>query len=78
MTRISRAARGYSTPAALVGVAALADKSIRIAVKPWVGVPDYVPAAAEINQAIVEKFGAAGVEYPRAAREIRVIGSSQP
>ena len=71
-------ARVLQEPAALVGVAALADKSIRIAVKPWVGVPDYVPAAAEINQAIVEKFGAAGVEYPRAAREIRVIGSSQP
>jgi small conductance mechanosensitive channel len=69
-------ARVLQEPAALVGVAALADKSIRIAVKPWVGVPDYVPAAAEINEAIVEKLGAAGVEYPRAAREIRVIGSS--
>ena len=71
-------ARVLQEPAAIIGVAALADKSIAIAVKPWVGVPDYVPAAAEINQSIVEKFGVAGVEYPRAAREIRVIGSSQP
>jgi len=71
-------ARVLKDPAPLVGVATLADKSIGIAVKPWVKVPDYVAAAAEINQAIVEKFGAAGVEYPRAAREIRVIGSSQP
>jgi small conductance mechanosensitive channel len=75
---VQASARVLQEPAALIGVAALADKSIGIAVKPWVKVPDYVPAAAEINQAIVEKFGEAGVEYPRAAREIRVIGSSQP
>jgi small conductance mechanosensitive channel len=71
-------ARVLREPAALVGVVTLADKSIGIAVKPWVKVPDYVPAAAEINQAIVEKFGAARVEYPRSAREIRVVGSVQP
>ncbi len=71
-------ARILKDPAALVGVATLADKSIGIAVRPWVKVPDYVAAGAEINQAIVEKFGAAGVEYPRAAREIRVIGGAQP
>lgn len=70
-------ARVLREPAALIGVAALADKSIAIAVKPWVAVPDFVLGAAEINQAIVEKFGAAGVEYPRAAREIRIIGSPQ-
>ena len=71
-------ARALKDPAAIVGVTTLADKSIGIAVKPWVKVPDYVQAGAEINQAIVEKFGQAGVEYPRAAREIRVIGGAQP
>ncbi|MGA8007557.1 MAG: mechanosensitive ion channel [Burkholderiales bacterium] len=70
-------ARALKDPAAIVGVTTLADKSIGIAVKPWVKVPDYLPAGAEINQAIVEKFGQAGVEYPRAAREIRVIGGAQ-
>ncbi|HUJ86693.1 MAG TPA: mechanosensitive ion channel [Burkholderiales bacterium] len=71
-------ARVLQEPAAQVGVTTLADKSIGIAVRPWVKVPDYVPAGAEINLAIVEKLGAAGVEYPRAAREIRVIANSQP
>jgi len=75
---VQASARVLQEPAALIGVAALSDKSIGISVKPWVKVPDYVPAAAEINRAIVEKFGAAGVEYPRAAREIRVIEGSQP
>lgn len=62
-------------PAYIVGVAALADKSIRIAVKPWVKVPDYLPAGAEINRAIVERISAAGVDYPGAAREIRVVSA---
>jgi len=70
--------RVLKDPAAIVGVTALADKSIGIAVRPWVKVPDYVAAGGEINQTIVERFGQAGVEYPRAAREIRVIGSAQP
>jgi small conductance mechanosensitive channel len=71
-------ARALKDPAPLVGVTTLADKSIGIAVKPWVKVPDYVPARAEIYQAIVSGFGQAGVEYPRAAREIRVIGEARP
>lgn len=66
-------ARVLHEPAAVVGVTTLADKSIGIAVKPWVAVIDVVPAAAEINQAIVARFGAAGVEYPTPAREIRVV-----
>jgi small conductance mechanosensitive channel len=63
-------------PAYIVGVAALADKSIRIAVKPWVKVPDYLPVGAEINRAIVERISAAGVDYPGAAREIRVVSAA--
>ena len=59
-------------PAAVVGVSTLADKSIGIAVKPWVAVTDSVLAAGEVNQAIVANFGAGGVEYPNAAREIRI------
>lgn len=63
-------------PAYIVGVAALADKSIRIAVKPWVKVPDFLPAGAEINRAIVERISAAGVDYPGAAREIRIVSAA--
>ena len=36
--------------------------------------PDVGPAGAEINQAIVEKFGAAGVDYPASLRELRLVG----
>ena len=61
-------------PEPVVGVKALGDASISIAVCPWVKVPDVGPASAEINQAIVEKFGAAGVDYPASLRELRLVG----
>ncbi len=65
--------RVLKEPAAVIGVNALANASIGIAVKPWVKVPDYVPAGAEINRAIVEKFRAAGVDYPASLREMRIV-----
>ncbi len=71
-------ARVLKEPAAIVGVKALADATICIAVKPWVQVPDYGPAGAEINLAIVEKFRAAGVDYPASLRELRVVGGVPP
>lgn len=70
--------RVLAEPAYIVGVASLADKTISIAIKPWVKVPDFLPAGAEINRAVVEKLAAAGVDYPGAAREIRLVGSLGP
>ena len=64
--------RVLKEPEALIGVSTLADASIVIAVKPWVKVPDYGPAGAEINRAIVERLRAAGVVYP-GMREVRLV-----
>jgi small conductance mechanosensitive channel len=59
-----------------LGVSALADSSINIAIKPWVAVGDYGPAAAEINQAIVERFREQGISIPFPQREIRVLNGN--
>jgi small conductance mechanosensitive channel len=62
-----------------IGVAALADSSINIAVKPWVTVNDYGPAGAEINLAIVERFREQGISIPFPQREIRILnGNGSP
>ncbi len=66
--------RVLTQPAAVIGVSALADASIGIAVKPWVKVPEYGAAAAEINRAIVAKFRDAGVDYPASLRDMRIVG----
>ncbi len=69
--------RVLEEPAPIIGVSVLADTSIRIAVKPWVKIPDYVPAGAEIQQAIVKQFGDAGVYYPALPFAVRVGSDAQ-
>jgi len=59
-----------------IGVSALADSSINIAVKPWVTVADYGAAGAEINQAIVERFREQGISIPCPQREIRILNGN--
>jgi len=66
-------ARVLREPAPVIGVAALGDVTIGIAVKPWVKVPDYVAAGGELNLAIVEKLRAAGVDYPIGMRNVRLV-----
>jgi small conductance mechanosensitive channel len=56
--------RVLKEPAPVIGVAVLADTSYRIAIKPWVAVPDVVAASGEINRAVVEALRAADVRYP--------------
>ncbi len=65
-------------PAAFIGIIALTDTSICIAVKPWVDVSDYGSAGAEINRAMVGKIRAAGVDYPPSEREIRIVSAQVP
>jgi small conductance mechanosensitive channel len=63
-------------PVAVVGITALADSSINIAVRPWVNVPDYAAASAAINKSLVEKLREAQIEIPFPQREIRILSAS--
>jgi len=65
--------RVLKVPAPIVVVSLLADSSIQIAVKPWVNVPDYVPAGGEVNKAIVEEFRARNLSIPFPQREVRLL-----
>jgi small conductance mechanosensitive channel len=73
---LARNARVLKEPAPVVGVTMLADSSINIAVRPWTAVADYVPAQAEIYQAIVEQFRANKIEIPFPQREVRMLGGA--
>jgi small conductance mechanosensitive channel len=59
--------------APVIGVRLLADSSVNIAVKPWVGVQDFGPAAAEINKSVLEAFREHGIVIPYPQREVRVL-----
>jgi len=60
-------------PAPVVGIAALNESSIALAIKPWVNVEDFVPAQAAIYQAVVQGFRDGGIEVPLPRRDIRIM-----
>jgi small conductance mechanosensitive channel len=65
--------RVLKDPTPIVGVTTLANSSINIAARPWVNVPDYGPAMAELYQTIVERFRDGKVEIPFPQREVRML-----
>ena len=66
-------ARVLHDMAPVIGVRTLADSSINIAVKPWVGVQDYGPAGGEISKSILEAFREHGIVIPYPQREVRLL-----
>ena len=68
--------RVLKDPAPFVGIAALGDFSIQIAIKPWTKVTDYGPAQVEIYEAILNEFRAHKIEIPFPQREVRLLNKS--
>jgi small conductance mechanosensitive channel len=62
-------------PAPVVGIAALNESSIALAIKPWVKVEDFVPTQAAIYQAVIERFRDKKVEMPAPRRDILLLNS---
>jgi small conductance mechanosensitive channel len=62
-------------PAPLVFVARVED-AVRIGIRPWVGVADYVPAGGELNRAILERLRAQGIAVPMPRREVHLLGKA--
>ena len=59
----------------VVGISMLGNSSIDIAIKPWVGIADFGPAAAEIYQAVVLQFRERRIEIPFPQHEVRLLNS---
>jgi small conductance mechanosensitive channel len=60
-------------PAPVVGIAALNESSIALAIKPWVKVEDFVAAQAAIYQAVIEGFRDKQIEIPAPRRDIHLL-----
>jgi small conductance mechanosensitive channel len=65
-------ARVLQDPKPVIGVARLAESKVAIAVKPWVNVPDFAPAGAEVSKAILEAFRQRNIVIPVPQREVRM------
>ena len=64
--------RVLQDPKPVIGVARLAASQVAIAVKPWVNVPDFAPAGAEVSKAILEAFRSRNIVIPFPQREVRM------
>lgn len=60
-------------PVPAVGIAALQESSIALAIQPWVKVDDFVPAQAAIYQAVIEQFRDQQIEVPIPRRNIQIL-----
>ena len=69
--------RVLGEPVPVVLVSALADSSVEIAVRPWVSVPDFVPATGELNRALVTAFRARGIDIPLPQQEVRLLAAAE-
>jgi small conductance mechanosensitive channel len=63
-------------PAPVVGVSRLGDSSVRIAIGPWVPVPDYVAATSEVNRAVLEAFRQRQIRIALPQREVRLLNAA--
>lgn len=70
---LGRNSKVLKDPAAVYGVTELADSSIEIAVKPWVGISDFGTASGELYQDLIETFREKRIEMPFPQREIRIL-----
>ncbi len=66
--------RVLKDPPPVVQTVLLGDWAVRIAVRPWVRVQDYVAASGEINRDVVESFRSRGIVMPLPQREVRLLG----
>jgi small conductance mechanosensitive channel len=61
-------------PAPIIGVAALGESAVNIAVRPWVSLDDYGAIGGELSLAIIETCRRQGISIPFPQREVRLIG----
>jgi small conductance mechanosensitive channel len=73
---VTRNARVLHDPAPMIGISALGDSGVALAVGPWVPVADYVVAQAELYQAILEEFRARDIAVSFPQRQVRLIAAA--
>ncbi len=67
--------RVLAEPSPAIGVVALADSAVQVAVRPWVAAGDYGAIGGELNVALLERMRLEGVSIPYPQREVRLIGN---
>ena len=72
MDVLTKDPRVLQAPAPLVGVLAMSDSSIDLAVRPWVKAADYWDAFFALNEAIKKRIEAEGLTIPFPQRDVHL------
>lgn len=65
-------------PAPSLGISAVGESSIAIAVEPWTGVADYGSVQGELNRLILERFRARAIDLPSSNLTVRLVNDREP
>ena len=68
---LTKDARIFKDPAPVVAVAALADNSVNLIVRPWVKTEDYWPVYWDITEAVKLRFDQEQITFPQPQRVVR-------
>jgi small conductance mechanosensitive channel len=60
-------------PVPSVGVSAVGESSLALAVEPWTAVGDYDSMQGELNKLILERFRAHGIELPSSRHDVHLV-----
>ncbi|HXH84874.1 MAG TPA: mechanosensitive ion channel family protein [Candidatus Tectomicrobia bacterium] len=70
---VAASPRVLKEPAPMIGIEHVGDGVLRLGVRPWVAVADHAVAAAELYQALVERFAAVGLAPALPRQEVRLV-----
>jgi small conductance mechanosensitive channel len=62
-------------PQAVVRAGAFVNSGVKIDIRPWVPVTEYIAAGGEVMQSVAEIFRSRGIAIPVQQHEVRLIGS---
>ncbi|MEW5966857.1 MAG: hypothetical protein AB1720_07675 [Pseudomonadota bacterium] len=63
-------------PRPVIGVLALGDSSVNIAIRPWVAVAGFHQAASDLTRAALETLRARDIRVPYPQCEVRLLGNA--
>ncbi|MCC7300173.1 MAG: mechanosensitive ion channel [Verrucomicrobia bacterium] len=72
MDILAKDSRVLKDPAPFVGVLALADSSVNLAVRPWVKSEDYWAVSFALTEAIKKRFDSDGISIPFPQRDVHL------
>jgi small conductance mechanosensitive channel len=73
---VTRHPQVLQDPSPIIGIAGFADSSITLSIRPWVQVASVGAAEINLNQAILQRLQAEGIDIPFPQREVRLLNPS--